>query len=62
MGFYVRLAPGLRLGFTERGLRTSIGPRGARLHSIDRAEEPDLHTLLLAIEATDLDAANRDIG
>lgn len=32
MGFYLRLAPGLRLGLTSRGLRASVGPRSARLH------------------------------
>ncbi len=32
MGFYFRLAPGIRLGVTQRGLRASLGPRSARLH------------------------------
>ncbi|MBU6244791.1 MAG: hypothetical protein KGP12_06205 [Actinomycetales bacterium] len=32
MGFYVRVAPGLKLRLTSRGLRASIGPRAARLH------------------------------
>jgi hypothetical protein len=32
MGFYFRVAPGLRLRLTSRGLRASIGPRAARLH------------------------------
>jgi len=32
VGFYLRLAPGLRLGLTSRGLRASVGPRSARLH------------------------------
>jgi hypothetical protein len=39
-----------------------INVQGKSLQPIDLAEEPDLHTLLLAIEATDLDAATRDIG
>ena len=32
MGFSVRLAPGVRVRASSRGIRTSIGPRGARLH------------------------------
>lgn len=32
MGFYIRVAPGLRLRLTPRGVRASIGPRIARLH------------------------------
>lgn len=32
MGFYFRLAPGVRLRVTSRGVRTSVGPRLARLH------------------------------
>lgn len=32
MGFYFRLAPGVRLRVTSRGVRTSVGPRLARVH------------------------------
>lgn len=32
MGFSVRVAPGVRVRATSRGLRTSIGPRAARIH------------------------------
>lgn len=32
MGFYIRVAPGLRLRLTSRGVRASIGPRISRLH------------------------------
>ncbi|WP_338751889.1 DUF4236 domain-containing protein [Janibacter alittae] len=32
MGFYFRVAPGVRVRLTGRGVRTSIGPRAARLH------------------------------
>ena len=32
LGFSVRLAPGIRVRASSRGLRTSIGPRAARLH------------------------------
>ena len=32
MGFYVKLAPGVRVRASSRGVRTSLGPRIARLH------------------------------
>lgn len=32
MGFYIRLAPGLKLRLTKRGARWAVGPRAARLH------------------------------
>lgn len=32
MGFSVRVAPGIRIRASSRGIRTSIGPRAARLH------------------------------
>lgn len=32
MGFSVRLAPGVRVRASSRGVRTSIGPRAARVH------------------------------
>ncbi len=32
MGFYFRIAPGVKIRATSRGIRTSLGPRGARLH------------------------------
>ena len=32
MGFSVRIAPGIRVRASSRGVRTSIGPRGARVH------------------------------
>src|ERR1700710_833417 len=32
MGFSVRIAPGVRVRASSRGVRTSIGPRAARLH------------------------------
>jgi hypothetical protein len=32
VGFYIRVAPGLRLRLTSRGVRASIGPRISRLH------------------------------
>lgn len=32
MGFSVKLAPGLRVGVSSRGVRTSIGPRVSRVH------------------------------
>lgn len=32
MGFYFRVAPGVRVRLTRRGVRTSLGPRAARLH------------------------------
>lgn len=32
MGFYFRVAPGVKVRLTRRGVRTSLGPRAARLH------------------------------
>lgn len=32
MGFSVRIAPGVRVRASSRGVRTSLGPRAARLH------------------------------
>lgn len=32
MGFYFRVAPGVKVRLTSRGVRTSLGPRAARLH------------------------------
>lgn len=32
MGFYFRVAPGVKIRATKRGLRTSVGPRAARVH------------------------------
>jgi hypothetical protein len=32
MGFSVKLAPGVRIRASSRGLRTSVGPRAARVH------------------------------
>ena len=32
MGIYFKLAPGVRVRIAKRGVRTSIGPRAARLH------------------------------
>lgn len=32
MGVYVKLAPGVRVRISRRGLRWSLGPRAARLH------------------------------
>ena len=32
MGFYFKLAPGVRIRATSRGLRASVGPRPARVH------------------------------
>jgi hypothetical protein len=32
VGFSIRIVPGLRVGVSARGVRTSIGPRAARLH------------------------------
>jgi hypothetical protein len=32
MGFSVKIAPGVRVRASSRGVRTSIGPRGARVH------------------------------
>src|SRR5258708_35018758 len=32
MGFYFKLAPGVKIGATRRGLRASVGPRAARVH------------------------------
>lgn len=32
MGFYFRLAPGVRVRIMSRGVRTSVGPRAARVH------------------------------
>lgn len=32
MGFYFRVAPGVRVRLTGRGVRTSLGPRAARVH------------------------------
>src|SRR5690348_3121219 len=32
MGFSIRVAPGVRVRASSRGIRTSIGPRAARLH------------------------------
>ncbi|MFF1632606.1 DUF4236 domain-containing protein [Leifsonia sp. NPDC058248] len=32
MGFSVRIAPGIRVRASSRGVRTSIGPRAARIH------------------------------
>lgn len=32
MGFYFKVAPGVRVRATGRGIRTSVGPRAARLH------------------------------
>src|SRR3954451_15831654 len=32
MGFSVKLAPGVRVRASSRGVRTSIGPRAARVH------------------------------
>lgn len=32
MGIYVRLAPGVKVRLTKRGLRWGVGPRAARLH------------------------------
>lgn len=32
MGFRVKIAPGIRVGISSRGVRTSVGPRIARVH------------------------------
>jgi hypothetical protein len=32
MGFSIKLAPGVRVRASNRGLRTSVGPRAARVH------------------------------
>jgi hypothetical protein len=32
MGFSVKIAPGVRVRASSRGVRTSIGPRAARVH------------------------------
>ena len=32
MGFYFKLAPGVKIRATRRGLRASVGPRAARVH------------------------------
>src|SRR5579875_2384242 len=32
MGFYFRVAPGVKIRATKRGLRASVGPRAARVH------------------------------
>lgn len=32
MGFYFKVAPGVRIRATSRGLRASVGPRAARVH------------------------------
>lgn len=32
MGFYFKVAPGVRIRATRRGLRASVGPRAARVH------------------------------
>src|SRR5215217_7153500 len=32
MGFSVKIAPGVRVRASSRGIRTSVGPRAARLH------------------------------
>jgi hypothetical protein len=32
MGFYFKLAPGVKIRATHRGLRASVGPRAARVH------------------------------
>lgn len=32
MGFYFRVAPGVKIRATSRGLRASVGPRAARVH------------------------------
>jgi Protein of unknown function (DUF4236) len=32
MGFSIRLAPGVRIRASSRGIRTSLGPRAARVH------------------------------
>src|SRR6476646_9925513 len=32
MGFSVKLAPGVRVRASSRGVRTSLGPRAARVH------------------------------
>jgi hypothetical protein len=32
MGFSIRLAPGVRVRASSRGIRTSVGPRAARIH------------------------------
>lgn len=32
MGFYFRVAPGVRVRVNSRGVRTSVGPRAARVH------------------------------
>lgn len=32
MGFYIRLAPGVKIRATRRGVRASVGPRAARVH------------------------------
>jgi hypothetical protein len=32
MGFSFKLAPGVRIRASSRGIRTSVGPRAARLH------------------------------
>lgn len=33
VGFRVKVAPGVRVGVSPRGVRTSLGPRAARLHA-----------------------------
>jgi hypothetical protein len=32
MGFYFKVAPGVKIRATKRGLRASVGPRAARVH------------------------------
>src|SRR5437879_2030923 len=32
MGFSIKLAPGVRIRASSRGIRTSLGPRAARVH------------------------------
>jgi hypothetical protein len=32
MGFYFKVAPGVKIRATRRGLRASVGPRAARVH------------------------------
>jgi hypothetical protein len=32
MGIYIRLAPGVKIRLSRRGVRWAVGPRAARLH------------------------------
>ena len=40
MGFRIKVAPGVRVRVSSRGVRTSVGPRAARVHFISTGVGP----------------------